>query len=180
MNNLYMLVGCSGSGKTTIQKMLEKQHDLKPLISYTTRPPRYEGEDNHIFITADEFKNLKDKVAYTKFCENEYCATTEQVEMCDTYVIDPDGIEFFKKSYRGNKGMRVIYIQSPIHTRADRMEERGDKFSLVLERITNDIFAFKGMEQKADFIVENGDGTKLVDVVRKIWDYIRTQEKLEE
>ena len=44
MNNpLFLFVGRSASGKTTIANILEEKYGHKQVQSYCTRPPRYEG-----------------------------------------------------------------------------------------------------------------------------------------
>src|SRR5574344_945120 len=180
MNNIYLVVGESGSGKTTITTLLEKTHNLKSIQSYTTRPPREENETGHTFVTMDEFEKLTGMVAFTEFCGNKYCATTEQVNSNDLYIIDPDGINYFRKSYHGRKGIKTIYVSSPIHTRVERMEQRGDEFSNIMERIVNDFDAFREMKDKDDFIVVNEDETKLIDVAHQIWNFIRECENIGE
>lgn len=180
MNNIYLIVGESGSGKTAIVTLLEKLHNLKSIQSYTTRPPREENEIGHTFVSIDEFEKLTDMVAFTEFCGNKYCATKEQVDKNDLYVIDPNGIDYFRKAYHGNKGIKTIYISSPIHTRVERMEQRGDEFSKIMERIVNDFDEFRGMKNKADYVVINGDNTQLVDIARQIWDFIRECENINE
>ena len=67
MNNIFLIVGCSGSGKTTITEQLEMKYGLKSIQSYTTRPPRYDGEIGHTFISTEEFDKLVDICAYTEF-----------------------------------------------------------------------------------------------------------------
>ena len=59
MKPLYLWVGQSGSGKTTVVNYLEEVYSYKSLQSYTTRPQRYEGETGHIFVTDPEFDELK-------------------------------------------------------------------------------------------------------------------------
>ena len=48
-DKLILLVGASGSGKTTIAKELE-QKGFNVIHSYTTREPRKPNEWGHIFI----------------------------------------------------------------------------------------------------------------------------------
>ena len=43
-NCLFLIVGASGSGKTTIANTLEERYGYKQIQSYTTRPKRYETE----------------------------------------------------------------------------------------------------------------------------------------
>ena len=49
------------------------------------------------------------------------------------------------------------------------MEQRGDKFSKIMERLLIDI-DFRNF--LGDFNIDNGDSTKLNDIVRKIHEYI--------
>ncbi len=58
MNNLIVLVGCTGSGKTFIQsRMLDKFASLSKVRTTTTRPPRLdEGLDAYHFLTKPEFE----------------------------------------------------------------------------------------------------------------------------
>ena len=60
--NLLVLVGCSASGKDTVMNRLIKEFDVKPVISYTTRPIRdceQDGREYH-FITNEEFGRMKE------------------------------------------------------------------------------------------------------------------------
>lgn len=183
MNNIFLIVGCSGSGKTTITEQLEMKYGLKSIQSYTTRPPRYDGETGHIFISNEEFDKLTDMVAYTEFAGNRYCATAEQVENNDLYVIDPNGIDYFIKSYKGKKTPKIIFIDSDLTTRYDRMvkraEDKGDAFltavDKALNRIKNDVVEFYDYTHNNahfDFRVRNNKNDNLNQVVDKIYNYI--------
>ena len=182
-DTIFLIVGESGSGKTILVSSLEKQKKLKSIQSYTTRKPRYEDEYGHIFVSENEFNLLEGIVGYTEYNGNKYCATSQQVEENDLYVIDIDGVDFFRNAYKGNKNVRVIYIKSDIGTRFDRMVERGEKDGLThsqasdiaVERYKNDIIAFQTAKEKADFIVYNNSDTVFQDVVTKVWNYIREE-----
>lgn len=178
--NIFLIVGASGSGKTTLATALEKQHGLKSIQSYTTRPKRSEDETGHIFVSDEQFNKLENLVAYTEFCSFRYGANSEQVEENDLYIIDPKGIEYFKKSYRGNKQVKIIYIESPLHTRFERMENRGDQFNKVLERVVNDALDFREVDKQADIILHNNDDTKFSSIVHQAWEYIRQTNSTEE
>lgn len=59
MSNLVIIVGASGTGKSTLQKNLEKG-GYKKIITYTTRPPR-EGEQDGIdyhFVDDTTFEDM--------------------------------------------------------------------------------------------------------------------------
>lgn len=171
--NIYLFVGASGSGKTTIVERLEKQYGLKSIQSYTTRKPRYEGEKGHIFITKKEFSELKDICAYTVFNGNQYGATSAQVNTHELYVIDPKGIEFFKNNYVGNKNWFVIYLNVPIDIRCNRMVKRGDSESKIIERLVNDYKEFYMADVLADIVIENYNLESTID---HIWQFIQEKE----
>ena len=188
MKNIYLIVGCSGSGKTAITEKLEELYNLKSIQSYTTRQPRYNGETGHIFISDEEFDKLTDMVAYTEFAGNRYCSTAEQVENNDLYIIDPKGVDFFMKSYKGNKIPKVIFISSDMTTRYERMKSRAeengseymDAVKSSLERITNDVVEFYDYihgQTQIDYTCKNNADDKLEDVVDRIYKYICSCER---
>ena len=186
-NCIFLIVGCSGSGKTTITEQLEQKYGLKSIQSYTTRKPRYEGETGHIFISDEEFDKITDMVAYTEFDSKRYCATAEQVENNDLYIIDPKGIDFFMKSYKGSKTPKIIFISSNLTTRYERMVERAETkgkshqeaIESSLTRIVNDAGEFYDYIQGQawiDYVCKNNSNDKLEDIVDKIFDYISSCE----
>ena len=186
-NCIFLIVGCSGSGKTTITEQLEQKYGLKSIQSYTTRQPRYDGETGHIFISDEEFDKLTDMVAYTEFAGNRYCATAEQVEDNDLYIIDPKGIDFFMQSYKGSKTPKIIFISSNLTTRYERMvgraETKGKSHQEAIEssltRIVNDAGEFYDYIQGqawVDYVCKNNSNDKLEDIVDKIFDYISSCE----
>lgn len=157
--NLYCIVGESGSGKTTIVNKLAEHFGLKVLCSYTTRQPRHKGDTDHTFISLEEYENLPNKVATAQFNNNFYCATAEQIEEADLYVVDKHGIEELKEKYKGNKEIVVIYINVPMEDRLERMLNRGDGIDKAWERLRHDYDAFKGVQGLADHVV-NGIPSK--------------------
>lgn len=156
MKNIYLIVGESGSGKTTIVNALE-QNGLKSIQSYTTRPPRTRNEKGHIFVTEQQFDTLHNMVGYTEFNGYRYCATADQVEDNDLYVIDPSGVFYFLKNYHGTKGVKAIYIKASRKECMKRMLKRGDSFFKTLQRLHHDKIKFGIAEEIADKIVCNND-----------------------
>lgn len=172
MNKIYLITGMSASGKTTIANGLETTYGLKQIQSYTTRPMRYENETGHIFVNDEMFNNLKDLVGYTVYQNHRYAATSQQVEENDVYVINPDGIEYFKNNYKGNKKPVVIYVDTSIYNCAERMQSRGGMtFGEIMHRIDDDIIALRNVKQKADFIVEN-NGENADKCIRDVYSFI--------
>ena len=142
MKNIYLIVGPSGSGKTMVANRLEERYRLKQVLSYTERPPRFEGEGGHTFVTPEEFDKLKNLCAYTVFDGHRYGVPAEMVEVSDIYVIDPAGVAYMKEHYSGKKGVKVIGLFAAEEVCKRRMRARGDSKEAVCERVEHDRIAF--------------------------------------
>lgn len=175
-DKIALFIGPSGSGKTTIAEYLVKYYGLTQIESYTTRAPRYDGEVGHIFVSNEEFDQLKGFVAYTEFDGNRYAATAEQVDSNDIYVVDVAGAEYFKDKYHGKKKPVVFYFSLPDSTLVQRMRDRGDRLEAISQRLENDkrMFADVGHRLKAIYdevwLVENYDIRKTAEYIAKIFD----------
>lgn len=135
---LYLFVGKSASGKTTIAKMLEQKYGYKQVQSYTTRQPRYDGEIGHMFITEDEFKSLDNIVAYTFYNNNHYGTTAEQLDECNIYVVDIPGVETLLQNYKTNRPICIFYFDATVYTRIMRMIDRHDSDMSIISRLLQD------------------------------------------
>lgn len=176
--NLYCIIGASGSGKTTITSKLEELYGLISIQSYTTRKPRFRNERGHIFITKPAFDKLPNKIAYTKFADNEYCATVDQVNNCNLYVIDPKGVEELKNNYKGSKKIYTIYIDCRLTDRYNRMKSRGNTYNEALKRIINDTIEFREYKDRCNFVVQNNNSNDIGDVVDNVWSFINKVEAI--
>lgn len=136
---LFLFVGKSASGKTTIANLLEEREGMKQVQSYTTRPQRFEGETGHRFIANEEYFKLEDIVASTTYNGYWYCATLEQVKEADIYVIDIDGVKELLDNYDMiDRNIYIIYFDSNTVNRIERMIERGSTDRQIIERILVD------------------------------------------
>lgn len=144
MNNVVLLVGPSGTGKTTIAQIAEEKFGKRQVVSHTTRPKRLPEEQGHYFVSQEEFDRLRDElVAYTKFCGYEYGASQKVVDESDLYVIDPEGVRYFLSSYTGEKTPVVVLLSADEKTCAERMLGRGDSQQDVDSRLRHDRGAFR-------------------------------------
>ena len=153
LNNIILcLLGKSGCGKTTIAERLHTAYGFEVLSSYTTRKPRYNGEEGHIFIDKQTFDELPNKVAYTNFNGNEYCVTKEQVDNADVYIIDVAGLKKLKELYN-DKEIVAFYIDVTMETCLERMRERGDSEDVCWSRLRHDEEVFRGVHGLVDYAV---------------------------
>lgn len=136
-NPLFLFVGRSASGKTTMANMIEEKYGCKQVQSYCTRTPRYEGETGHIFVSKEEFDNLGELAAYTLYNDNEYGTTFKQLEECNVYVIDVPGVETLLQK-EIDRPIVVIYFDTTVRTRINRMLDRGDSDMAIIARLLQD------------------------------------------
>lgn len=135
---LFLFVGKSASGKTTIANMLANKYGYVQVESYCTRKPRFDGERGHVFVTEDEFNNLGELVAYTFYSGNHYGTTLEQIGKSDIYVVDVPGVETLLQKYKTNRPICIIYFDTTVTTRIHRMIDRGDSDTAIISRLLQD------------------------------------------
>ena len=140
MNNspLFLFVGKSASGKTTVADMLSND-GYTQIASYTTRAPRYNGEIGHTFVTDEEYDKLENIMASTLYNGHRYCTTLEQVQKADLYVVDIPGVETLLQNYEKlNREIYVLYFSVGIYDRIHRMMDRGDSDTQIIGRLLTD------------------------------------------
>ena len=136
---LFLFIGKSASGKTTIANLLEEREGLKQVQSYTTRPKRFEEETGHRFIDDQESYELKDIVASTSYNGYWYCATLEQVNESDIYVIDVDGAEELLHNHDMiDRDIHIIYFDTSVYSRINRMINRSSTDTQIVSRLLCD------------------------------------------
>lgn len=98
---ICLIVGNFGVGKDTVADLLKKialeRSDcikVAKILSYTTRLPRYEGEDTHIFCTKDQFLEFNDLIAQTEIDNHYYGARKSQFnkDKLNLYCVDGKGV----------------------------------------------------------------------------------------
>ena len=164
---LFCILGASANGKSTLVQKLEIELNMKQIASYTTRPPRYDGEAGHTFVTDEEFQNLNDIVAYNYYLNNHYGVTSQQIddEAHDLYVVDQTGLNELKEKYKGDRKIYSVYIDCLPINRYDRLFDRYFKMyqnSLVatnraMERIKQDEIEFENCNLVVDYVITNND-----------------------
>ncbi len=135
---LFLFVGMSASGKTTIADTLDQKYGYKQVYSYTTRPPRYDGEIGHIFVSESEFDNLGELAAYTEYNGFRYGTTVQQLDECSIYVVDVPGVETLLQRYNTDRPICIIYFDTTVYTRINRMLDRHDSDITIISRLLQD------------------------------------------
>lgn len=186
MGKIYVLLGQSSSGKTTIEQELLKQvPKLKQLISTVTRPMRQgEAQNNpYHFVDDDTFKTLihiNDLLEYTYYNTNQglwFYGTSKSVNKIDLTqndyikVINPQGLRSLLHKVKRDD-VYVIYIETSDKTRLLRSltREENPDCKEICRRFTADAIDFDGIETVADLIIDNEKNTleQTVQIIKDI------------
>lgn len=141
MKNLYLIIGPSGSGKTTLERNLAHCFDAKTVRSYTTRPPRRDGDTDHYYVTDAEFDALGELVAFTEYNGYRYGVTKDILDKSDFYVIDPAGALGLFERYK-ERPVFPIWIHVDPTRCAIRMAAQGRAEKDIIQRLDTDASAF--------------------------------------
>jgi len=174
---MIIIVGCSASGKSSIEKKLT-EHGLKRIISYTSRSIR-KNETNHVdyhFLSKEEFEQ---KLSEGFFAEhsiyNSWNYGIALEDCCDDAicVVETSGMRQLKSNNEFN--IISFCIQTEERERVIRMMNRGDNIMESFRRIISDQGMFSGVEYETDYIIENPDG-ELDKAVEKILNILKEVE----
>ncbi len=111
--NILCIIGESGSGKTHIADYIEENYGIQYIQSHTERPKRNRFETGHTWHTKESFDKIKrkDMIAYTVYGGNRYCATRQDLDDWNIYVIDEPGLEMLMANHQHEfniKSLRIV------------------------------------------------------------------------
>lgn len=178
---IIVLIGASGTGKSTIEKEISQHYGFAKVISYTTRKPR-ENEVNgkdYYFISNDEFDDMVKLGLFAEY--DEYSQGRKYGTLISDYadgdivaVLTPNGL----RQLRHNMPRYEVYsilIKSSLGTRIKRYIDRigVEKFNYddkneVFSRVERDYGMFLGVEMECNKVIQNEEGTKIKDIVSEI------------
>lgn len=164
MSKIFVLLGKSGAGKTSIERMMLYENNLETTTLTTTRPKRT-GEKQDVqyhFVSEDRYKELVKKgriICHSEFNTWKYGidikANNMESDKNILMVSNPIAYSELKQIY----GDRVVGIFFKVETSEllRRGLQRGDNADELVRRLSADSKDFAGIEKEVDYIIECKD-----------------------
>ena len=178
---IIVLLGASGSGKSTIEHELATHHGFEKIISYTTRQPR-DNEENgkdYWFVDNDTFEEVlkRDLFAeHDEYSQNRLYGTlkSDYVDGNKVVVLTPNGLRQLKKNCP-NEDILTVLVEASLGTRVKRYIDRCgvnnfnfDDKNEIASRVERDYGMFLGLEKEVDLVIHNDEGSDIQDLVTYI------------
>ena len=154
-----VLLGESGSGKTSLANYLQAIYGYKKIVTYTTRPIRRSEMDgvDYYFVTNEEFEELEEQDFFlesSKYNSWAYGTPKDGFNVRKTVVVlTPSGFRELKKIYK--KGIVSVYLRVPRRDRMIMALKRGDSIEELYRRSLSDVGMFDGIENEVDMTIDN-------------------------
>ena len=186
---IIVLLGASGSGKSTIENELSTHHGFKKIISYTTRQPRNEevnGKD-YYFTENNTFAAMISTgvlAEYDEYSQGRLYGTlkADYADGNKVVVLTPNGLRQLKQSCP-NDNIFTVLVNASLGTRVKRYIDRCgvnqftfDDKNEIASRVERDFAMFLGLEREVNLVVDNNEGTNINDVVKEILETERMYE----
>lgn len=181
---VIVLLGASGSGKSTIEHELAAHYGFNKIVSYTTRQPR-NGEESgkdYYFTDNETFNEILERdlfAEHDEYSQNRLYGTlkSDYVGENKVVVLTPNGLRQLKKNCP-NEDIISILVEASLGTRIKRYIDRcgTNKFSFddageIFERINRDFGMFLGLDKEVNLVIHNDEGTNIKDLVSEILAY---------
>jgi guanylate kinase len=169
---MLALIGKSGSGKTTIEDTLIREHGFKRAISHTSREKRVNDVEgvNYYFVSKAEMERLWETgelVERVDYLDNIYGFVESECKPDRVVAVLPDGLKQLNR--RKDLNIFSVYLDVSYDVRKERMSGRGDSDENVEKRLRNDDEVFSGVESIVDLVINNDDKTieEIVNIILK-------------
>lgn len=169
LTELLLIIGVSGSGKSTIAKKLCEKYSFQEIASHTTRDKRKgeksqfdvsEGErPDYIFVSKADFQEMVNKgefIENVEFGGNFYGVHKSRILSGSriVLVVEPEGAKQITKFYENDSSVNLtkIHLDISLETQTNRMLDRGDTQEMIDKRLSFDDIRERAKELSFDLI----------------------------
>lgn len=175
---IYVLLGKSCSGKTTVLNHLTTILNKEKVVAATTRPIRpneTDGIDYH-FISNGEYQTLMEQgklicprvfVSYKgDLWRYALLKSSLDIEKDLFLILDPLGFKELKAQYPSK--VRGIYLNVSDEVLIQRGLKRGDHYGELERRLAADKSDFLNFENEVNYVINNNEDSSVIDEVLKV------------
>lgn len=181
---ILVLLGASGTGKSTIERNLVQNNNFEKIISFTTRtmrPSEVNGRD-YYFVSNSEFQEILSDgqfAEYDEYSQHRFYGTlkSDYIDNNDgnwVVVLTPNGYRQLRQNVQHDMFFTVL-ITANLGTRMKRYIDRCgvenftyDDKNEIAARVERDFGAFMGIENEVDFVVDNSEGKDIKNIIKQI------------
>lgn len=178
---MLIIIGSAGSGKTTVLKALEEKGHQR-IVTYTTRPPRKNEIDgiDYNFITYERFCQLEQQNFFLEtseynasFGKCKYGSARFSYDNKDGMIaLDINGVKTLRRDSNAKiSNAFVVYLYVSERLLEQRLRERGDCESEIVQRMKHDKEALLDIKEYCDLVIHIDQETTIEDIVGKIEEY---------
>lgn len=171
---LIIVSGPSGSGKNTvINALLERVYNLEKFKTCTTREMRPGGENEHYYLTEQEFEEKKknDEFFETEMVHQGIWYGVLKKSLDDVIKgekhfindIDVNGAEKISNFLLGKVHVVKVFVDSPNEVLRERLKKRGEPDEKIDIRLSRAEYE-RSFKSKYDLVIENIE----IDATKKI------------
>lgn len=173
---MLILIGESGSGKTTILNKLV-ENGFEKAINHTTRKPRANEEktSEYNFLTKEKFNEMWENGELLQRAEfnNEYYGISmkslKDNVVCISIVDSVKDIKNRVKELKiDNVKIHTVYVYVEEQERIKRMKLRGDSDENIKKRLEIDREKFIKAKEVSNYVLENNNVDETVNKIMKL------------
>lgn len=172
---IITITGPSGSGKSSLVKLMKKKYGAKEILSSTTRKPRKREKDGIDYRFLDSFHE-EDFFEWTEFGGNYYGRLKEDIRAAENddfdhvyfVVVDRKGAGYYKSKA---KNVFSVYIEAPMDFAEANVASRDGK-AAARERLKEDAKQGLYCSQGYDCILKSDYRTSIDALSYQLMNYI--------